>query len=952
MDDTEGQYLGPFATSHLWRKSAFSLPQTLKDSLFSHTDADIITFVDETDQAKHPLLANLNNDFTRLDLDLRLPDLDSFEFGKLQHISPPETTQADTDSAPGSIAQPEDDVWQLSLDVAAEVPKLRTWEAFASQAKAEPVQEEKREVYISEAGAQAFDAALDRWQKSTGGAGDVLQSAFFLKCLGLLGAGRSSALFQWDTDRAVFTQTLQNVRLSGLGLTTAQSVIEELGNTGGAFVELRTFVERTYAAKLALPSRIALARCVQVILEVLEQELAANVPDARTMLQVMSHFDVPGAVLQELRHIVRATKAARSNFEAIRAVQDKVHQSTEACSPYHSIHLEILHRVSQPWLQEVSRRIGLSRGEAGLEDADMNVAGLLSSEDEERILELSTGLDILIDACPDHPLLSPASWALEQPDLDHSSLHVDAGLILNKARNYEADLMQAIRQYHTGTGPVTSRTRDIIGDDLTEEAMAWADNDGQQQYFSDILSQFSQPPGRTLTFSGPLPSDLRSLVLAAVQSGEHTARFEETGVQANIELPHQNHTPLLTLQPYLHAQSRLINGTILRLLFRTYNIRQHLALHHSFSLFGSGIFTQRLTTALFSADASSAERRTGSVIGKSGGLLGLRLDSARSWPPGGSELRLALMGILSESYNSSASPLALHQQNNELPGGLSFSIRELEDADIERILDPNSIYALDFLRLSYDRPKPLDVLFTPHALERYDEIFRTLLRLIRMVHVTTALKRLVTSSSTHATAGNGIQAFATEAHHFITGLAGYIFDVGIGVPWAGLMLSLDKLENDLASEEADTGEGYGSRVKIGLRGLADLHEGVLDSIRTRLLLRQKQGRLREMVEGVFSLILGVWRRVQQEGEGGGSQSAVGIEELDSLRKGIGALLGLIADMGRKARGRRQVVGHGSGSRAAEEKADLEAMDMLTVRLDLTGFYSRRGVRGEHEYVDG
>lgn len=289
------------------------------------------------------------------------------------------------------------------------------------------------------------------------------------------------------------------------------------------------------------------------------------------------------------------------------------------------------------------------------------------------------------------------------------------------------------------------------------------------------------------------------------------------------------------------------------------------------------------------------------------------------------------MGILSESHHSGSGD---HIQ--ELPGALSFSIRELSDSEIETVLNPHSIHALDFLRLSYETPSALAVLITETSLERYDEIFGSLLRLLRMVHVGTVMKTLSCRRGTHDHRDgrdgrrNNARAFATQAHHFVIVLAGFVFDIGIGIPWSNFTSILDSLEHDLVTED-ELGT-YGTHVRLGVSGLKDAHESMLDSMRARLLLRYKQVRAREVLDSVFTRILDVWRRIAVEGPG----ARVDGDEVEGLGREIRGFLELLRGMAGKA-GRR-----GGGG----ERKDLEVMNVLRVRLDFNGFYSESGREGD------
>ncbi|KFY43748.1 hypothetical protein V495_03793, partial [Pseudogymnoascus sp. VKM F-4514 (FW-929)] len=185
----------------------------------------------------------------------------------------------------------------------------------------------------------------------------------------------------------------------------------------------------------------------------------------------------------------------------------------------------------------------------------------------------------------------------------------------------------------------------------------------------------------------------------------------------------------------------------------------------TFSLLGSGVFASRLAHALFDPTLETAERQRG--VARQG-VMGLRLGTrgkgrgsgeTGSWPPGGSELRLVLAGVLGESYAAISPPrpnsrpgsaklppapaaafgvavsAATYNTPATLPGDLSFGVRSMTTAEMEACLDPSSLSALDFLRLVYKPPAPLDAVITPSCLFMYDRAFRALLRCLRVQFV-------------------------------------------------------------------------------------------------------------------------------------------------------------------------------------------------------------------------
>ncbi|KAK3671591.1 hypothetical protein LTR78_008514 [Recurvomyces mirabilis] len=271
-------------------------------------------------------------------------------------------------------------------------------------------------------------------------------------------------------------------------------------------------------------------------------------------------------------------------------------------------------------------------------------------------------------------------------------------------------------------------------------------------------------------------------------------------------------------------------------------LRQHLNVQHAFQLLGSGEFITRLSTALFSAETQSAERRRGMV--PTAQTMGLRLDARdeKRWPPASSELRLTLLGVLTDTYHQGIRSHSTNERRkDEIPGGLSFAIRELPDEEIDKVMDASSLYALDFLKLQYTPPSPLDAIITPTSLQRYDDVFRSLLRMLRVQYVVVHLR-----STCNKTDLTGLR-FAHAAQHVVAALMAHFMDVGIAIPWTDLQHTLDAVEQVLAS--SDVGH------IPSIHELRDMHNEGLESIRSRLFLRRKQITIRAAVDNVLIAVL-------------------------------------------------------------------------------------------------
>jgi hypothetical protein len=255
----------------------------------------------------------------------------------------------------------------------------------------------------------------------------------------------------------------------------------------------------------------------------------------------------------------------------------------------------------------------------------------------------------------------------------------------------------------------------------------------------------------------------------------------------------------------------------------------------------------------------TAERQKG--VAKTGGVMGLRLGGRDTWPPASSELRLALMGLLAESYRSPDAPskttsskATYLDSSPALPGDFSFSVRAMSAAEIEKVLNPDGIEALDFLRLSYKPPTALEPVITPVILWKYDQLFRLLLRVLRMLFITNTLFReSMTDRRQRRGWGQGDadvvqRKFAWEARHFVSSVAAYFREV-IDEVWKKFEDRLEDIEHTVSRDDAHVTHWD------GLDGLRAYHEKVLDRILFSVLLRKRQAPVMKLLEEIFNIVL-------------------------------------------------------------------------------------------------
>jgi hypothetical protein len=213
-------------------------------------------------------------------------------------------------------------------------------------------------------------------------------------------------------------------------------------------------------------------------------------------------------------------------------------------------------------------------------------------------------------------------------------------------------------------------------------------------------------------------------------------------------------------------------------------------------------------------------------------------------------------------------------------------------------MDPDALPALDFLRLQYVPPPPLHLVITTSSLDKYDTIFKSLLRLSRTLFVIAHLPRHYPDPTA--------RKFRTEAHHFVTTYTNYVFQSGIAEHWADFDEFVSSLEQRLDDEDRAT--ELGIRVTEGVSALRDAHDKCLDSIMFSLLLRRRQRKVVALVDEIFELVLAfakLQRAAAKQEAGEGAQRSAVAELYAKLRGKIRVFLSVCRGLtGKKGYGRK------------------------------------------------
>lgn len=761
-----------------------------------------------------------------------------------------------------------DDVFIKDAEQPASTAEYKTWDGFTMPdiPPAEPI-------FITEAGPSAYDAASNSTDDALGLKNtnhNVVETHPYITSLIALAMGRASIFFTWSEKLGSFVQDLDKIRVSGLSEDVLEGLQARCLRCGDISRFLHVFVQITYKTHPSA-GRVALAKAIDTVLLIVQTKLGGQAREVRSLLQLQSLVTPVYTILDYFNRLVAKLNKTRTDEQMLSTLCDETQALEHGEELLGEIIREVLARVSEPWLDFAQKWLGVKSEEGNpitkdgpgkcfvkVEDiAYVDDFGFESEEtdytlDERRIptfvpddtarimFETGKNLRLLRTHHAEHPLCHMGVvLSKNPPSLEWHYSWSSIQELQKRVNEYETSLLQAIRYTRSGLNGNTQSVQSVSRTGYELQLFGREETQLVGQLMASI--QELNQPLPTASSTDRLSQLLHDRLFADASSGE----------SASLDLtPHWSLLPLLSFAPLVEAQSRLVSREYTKLLFSSHKLRDHIVLQKDFQLLGNGIFCDRLSHALFDSDLETAERQAG--VARNGGVMGLRLGSRDTWPPASSELRLALMGVLTESYLPISKQVSWGREQPTLPGDLSFAVRDLSDEEIEKCMNPGSLEALDFLRLSYKPPAQLAPIFTPVILVKYDKILKLLLRILRMLFVAGELyKDINGGTSKWFDATDVALRFRIEAEHFISSITTYFFDTGIGLPWRRFEAWLDKVQSDLENDElADKRTSV-----VSPDNIREHQEQVLDSIMHTLLLRKRQQPVLKVLEDIFTLIL-------------------------------------------------------------------------------------------------
>ncbi|KAI0549728.1 Spc97/Spc98 family protein [Xylaria curta] len=872
----------------------------------------------------------------------------------------------DEDNDPSQITEPLhdinlpdldiiDDLWHKGEDPPAVDAEYKTWEAFLFPDIPRPAP-----LFVTEAGPLAYDAAItDKDDPLRLGSTDhlIIQSNPYLAALLALTLGRGSVFFEWDTKKGTFIPAVEKMRISGYSTEILQGLQDSCLRSGTTTRFLSSYVQLAYRTR-PVAAKVALAKAVDVLLLAIQQQFGERGKDVKSLLQLQSLVEPIESMLLYLRDLVRSISRMRTDEHVLSQIFTETETLENEHSLLRALMCEVLSRVTEPWTDFVEKWIGV-KSEGGvpltkdgpgksfvkvqnvtrIDDFGFEIEEREYVLDETRMpnfvpsdialvmFEAGKTLRLLRTHHSDHPLCHIGIVSSSKPpDLKWLFDWKSIENLEDEVIRYEKTMIQRIIEKSSGSVLHSKHESDATS---REQGMLQVfGNDGthlEKRLLASIQALDQAPP---IAVTQDVLSSLLEECL--YRQGDHLrTNASDFGL-------HWSLIPLHSFGPLVMSQARLINREYMKLLFNAHDLKEHLRVQKEFQLLGNGMFCSRLSHALFNPDLDTAERRAGVAL--NGGIMGLRLNGRETWPPASSELRLALMGVLSDTYISPKSRESSPSgpATSDLPGDLSFALRDLPPEEIDKCMDPSSLEALDFLRLAYKTPAPLSPILTTMILVKYDRIFKLLLRILRMLYVVGQLFRDTSRMERQGRdPGDVWLRFRFEAQHLVQSVATYVFDTGIQMPWLQFEKWLEGVESDLTRADTNISD---ARV-VSPDEVREEHEKMLDRIMTVLLLRKRQQPVLALLEDIFRLILRFSRQVQLEvgGKVAGDASRLIIQELyQTFRKKMGVFVTVCHGLNEK---------EGSAGRPGDERrsdavGDGNTIDRLLVNLDMLGYYSR------------
>ncbi|KAG8626182.1 hypothetical protein KVT40_006583 [Elsinoe batatas] len=681
-----------------------------------------------------------------------------------------------------------------------------------------------------------------------------------ISCLLLLGFGLSSQLFVTTSNRLSFSIYRDGLfRCNDVGPRGLTGLIASFQETGEQALRIRLFTEQVASsASSNVATKIALATTMNSMLETLFARSCGILAQNRTIHELRRSFEGVPVLFDILNQTIDAVSADTDNCTTVEHLLTVILRNGELAGAYPHFFQILAIRAGRSITESVLSACGLpssegpntNSGDDGLSDL-ATVLSLLDAPaassdvlcDRLDAIVPAADLDMVLDILRGREILARSNDALEVfspvltiEDAGSGGVFVNPDVILARAQKYEAEVMAAIRASSATSGYQLECSR-TQHDHVRKRGVRTSLAGNQFAHLATAMTTMPDTaPDKDEEIEQALITDLRNNINDLSSKGQ----------------PFSDFSILSPYQPFLRIQHRLVNGQVLRRLLGQGQLTEHFDAHYQFHLLGNGVFFARLQMTLFGPKGSLPSARAfieGNFISGSDG-------KKQNWPPGSSDLWIALAELFSETYNSTMStPRHDSITGRDLPGNLNVAVRHVDTSRTAEIMDPLSTHALDFLQLRYNAPALLSEVFDAASLEQYDDVFRWLLVLLRQSYVSTRLSALLSprQADLQGLPGHIARRFAHISQAVVAPLCAHSFSVAVATPWTDFISAIQTLQDDLEDEDE---EGvYGAIVNTGISSLKALHNDTLRRIKSRLFLSVDQDHIEGAVRKIFTLLL-------------------------------------------------------------------------------------------------
>ncbi|MDI1485347.1 MAG: hypothetical protein OHK93_000484 [Ramalina farinacea] len=606
---------------------------------------------------------------------------------------------------------------------------------------------------------------------------------------------------------------------------------------------------------------MAIATAVRTLLDQLECQFMEASHTFNSLLQIQDLSRAQTGILQHLMDVKNQVGRVEKEHDVLSLLFSVAQYTEHSSLDIREASLRILIAASAPWQAAVNHCLGLipnalaqsAFGEQTLDispkiptavDTDMtsidelhalglpNLPNFIGRTESIMLFELVQNIRLLRAHTPRHPILK----------LSRFMTNGDVRIAWRTSWHSVEEMVEQIKDYKTKMEKATKAFDhgESFHKALEARVVSLPDNDmlsptfksSAMQYMHDSTAHIEATPG-TSSCNDRFHFPSSQPLLKEMSDASAIEAFS----------PPVSLLPSLSFSPIIAAQAELVNRACLRLLIKDGGLRSHLSILSRFKMLSDGVFSSRLCHSLFSQESNDGGVQTRH---QQSAAPGLGLGYRNIWPPMSSELRLAVRGILTDSYFGPDQSARTSMFREELPGGLSFAIAELDENELSRCTNPDSVYALDFLRLQYQAPLPIAAVITPSSLIKYDAIFKLTLRAKRMVFVVEQLAAdILTQRPLSHPQERLYLRFRQQAYHFVSSICTYFFE--------SMATHRRRLDNRLAATEAVLDHDDLSGDSIAK--LRTFHDCVLDGIMFSLLLRKRQSEVLQLLEDIWGIIL-------------------------------------------------------------------------------------------------